>query len=200
MLKTILVLLATSYGNITLELYPEKAPKTVHNFVEYVNEGHYNGTMFHRVIDDFMIQGGGFTADMQQKKMHPPIKNEAGNGLKNERGTIAMARTGNPHSATAQFFINTADNAPLNHTGKTQEGWGYTVFGRVIEGMDVVDRIGNTPTSMRIIQGYPAQDVPQTTILIQEARVLKGGVATKDIKKAAAGTVAEKAVGVSGTP
>ncbi len=162
MLKTILVLLATSYGDITLELYPDKAPKSVENFVTYVNEGHYNGTTFHRVIDGFMIQGGGYTPDMTQKKTRTPIENEAKNGLHNERGTIAMARTGNPHSATSQFFINTVNNGPLDYP--KPDGWGYAVFGRVTAGMDVVDKIEKVRTGM--------QDRPMETVLIKEARIL----------------------------
>ena len=163
-MKTLLILLVTSFGNITVELDGAKAPQSVDNFVKYVNEGHYNGTIFHRVIDGFMIQGGGFTPTMQQKPTRAPIRNEADNGLKNERGTIAMARTNDPHSATAQFFINTVDNRFLDHTGKTPGGWGYTVFGRVVKGMDVVDKIAKVPTGM--------QDMPNEIVLIKEARLL----------------------------
>jgi peptidyl-prolyl cis-trans isomerase B (cyclophilin B) len=161
------VLLETSKGSITLELYPDKAPKTVENFLGYVRAGHFDGTIFHRVIPRFMIQGGGFTAEMQQKQTRPPIPNEADNGLRNERGTIAMARTGDPNSATAQFFINTADNRSLNHTGKDQQGWGYAVFGKVVEGMQVVDAIEKVETGGR----GPFQNVPREPVVIQKARV-----------------------------
>ena len=154
----------TNLGTIRLELYPDKAPKTVKNFLRYVDEGYYDGTIFHRVIDGFMIQGGGFTAEMQKKSTHEPIENEADNGLKNQRGTIAMARTSNPHSATAQFFINVADNDFLNHRSKTLRGWGYTVFGKVVDGMEVVDAIAKTPTGPK---SFFPKDVPQSTVLIQ---------------------------------
>ncbi len=177
-MKTLLILLVTTFGNITVELDREKAPKTVDNFVQYVNEGHYNGTTFHRVIDGFMVQGGGFTADMRQKPTRAPVMNEADNGLANDRGTIAMARTGDPHSATAQFFINTVDNDFLNHTSKTPNGWGYTVFGRVTDGMDVVDRIAKVRTGFN--------DMPVQTVLIKEARVLESP-AQKPAKAAAGG-------------
>lgn len=156
----------TSLGRIVLELDEQRAPQSVENFKRYVREGFYNGTVFHRVIPRFMIQGGGFSTDMRQKTTHSPIRNEAGNGLKNQRGTLAMARTGDPHSATAQFFINHRDNAFLDHPG--QDGWGYTVFGRVTEGLDVVDRIAATPTG--VAAGMP--DVPQTPIVIQSAKIL----------------------------
>ncbi|MFP5384253.1 MAG: peptidylprolyl isomerase [Gammaproteobacteria bacterium] len=165
MLETVLILLITTMGNITLELDPQKAPATVDNFVKYVEAGHYDGTQFHRVIDNFMVQGGGFDANFRQKATRAPINNEADNGLKNRRGTVAMARTGDPHSATAQFFINTVDNGFLDHKGRTQQGWGYAVFGKVVAGMDVVDRIGKTRTN--------AQDAPLQAILIKEAHVLK---------------------------
>ena len=141
--------LETSKGKIVLELYADKAPQTVKNFLAYVDAGHYNGTIFHRVIPDFMIQGGGFTANMKQKRTQPPIRNEADNGLRNQRGTIAMARTQDPHSASAQFFINTKDNDFLNHKSKTPQGWGYAVFGRVVEGMGVVDAISHVKTVTR---------------------------------------------------
>jgi cyclophilin family peptidyl-prolyl cis-trans isomerase len=159
------VRMETSAGTITIELYPEKAPKTVKSFLTYVDEGFYDGTIFHRVIPGFMIQGGGFTGDMQQKSTHAPIKNEADNGLKNDRGTIAMARTSDPDSATAQFFINLKDNDFLNHTDKTTRGWGYTVFGKVTDGMDVVDKIATAPTGP-----HPRglQDVPKTPIVINK--------------------------------
>ncbi|MGH8569596.1 MAG: peptidylprolyl isomerase [Gammaproteobacteria bacterium] len=160
--------LKTSLGDIVVALYPDKSPKTVANFLQYVNEGFYAGTIFHRVIDGFMIQGGGFTIDFAQKPTHAAIENEAGNGVKNTRGTLAMARTGDPHSATAQFFINVVDNAPLDHTAPTQSGFGYCVFGEVVEGMDVVDQIRKVPTKSR----GPHQDVPLTSIVIETATAL----------------------------
>jgi len=159
------VALETSMGKIVLELEPEKAPKTVENFLAYVDAQHYDGTVFHRVIPGFMIQGGGFTAEMNQKRTREPIRNEADNGLKNERGTVAMARTGDPDSATAQFFVNSVDNDFLNHTAKTPQGWGYTVFGHVVEGMDVVDKISGVKTANR----GPFQNVPVTPVVIQKA-------------------------------
>ena len=159
------VLLQTSQGTIVLELNPEKAPLSTSNFLTYVNEGFYEGTIFHRVIADFMIQGGGLDADFNQKETHAPIKNEADNGLSNQRGTIAMARTGDPHSATAQFFINTVDNDFLDHTAPTARGWGYTVFGKVAEGMDVVDKIRALPTGAA--GPFPA-DVPATPVIIEK--------------------------------
>ena len=158
----------TSKGKFVIELFPEKAPETVKNFLNYVDAKFYDGTIFHRVIPKFMIQGGGFTSDMKTKPAGKPIKNEADNGLKNDRGTIAMARTGDPHSATAQFFINSINNDFLNHKGKTQQGWGYVVFGKVITGMDVVDAISAVKTVTR--GGY--RDVPAKTIEIISARVL----------------------------
>src|SRR5210317_202539 len=158
----------TTKGKIILELAADKAPKTVKNFLAYVDAGYYNGTIFHRVIPNFMIQGGGFTSDMKQKSAGAPIKNEADNGLKNDRGTIAMARTGDPHSATAQFFISSVNNDFLNHKSKTQQGWGYVVFGKVITGMDVVDAISASKTVTR--GGY--RDVPAKTIQINSAKVL----------------------------
>lgn len=159
------VLMETSAGNITLELDPEKAPKTVENFLAYVDAGQYNGTVFHRVIDGFMIQGGGFTEDMKQKPTRAPIPNEADNGLTNQRGTLAMARTADPNSATAQFFINLVDNAALNHKSKDARGWGYAVFGRVVEGMDTVDKIAKVTTGT-----HPSghRDVPNTAVVIQK--------------------------------
>ena len=160
------VVLDTSKGKIVLALYPEKAPETVKNFLNYVDQKFYDGTIFHRVIPNFMIQGGGFTADMQRKPTGAPIKNEADRGLKNERGTIAMARTGDPHSATAQFFINTADNDFLNHKSKTQQGWGYAAFGKVVEGMDTVDAISAVKTTAR----GPYRDVPVEPVVIKSAR------------------------------
>ncbi|MDN3258862.1 peptidylprolyl isomerase [Streptomyces sp. CSDS2] len=160
--------LNTSAGRIVLELNDAEAPKTVENFLAYVRSGHYDGTIFHRVISDFMIQGGGFTPDMQQKSTLAPIQNEADNGLKNNSYTVAMARTGDPHSATAQFFINVKDNAFLNHTSKTPNGWGYAVFGRVTEGQDVVDAIKGVKTGSR--QGH--QDVPTEPVVIESAKIL----------------------------
>ncbi len=157
------VLIKTSAGDITVELEPEKAPGTVKNFLAYVDEGFYAGTQFHRVIKGFMIQGGGYTADFTEKPTHEPIQNEAENGLKNERGTVAMARTGYPHSATAQFFINDSDNAFLNHQARTSKRWGYTVFGHVVNGMDVVDKIAAMPTG-RNAKGLT--DVPTTPVTI----------------------------------
>lgn len=164
------VALETNLGTIVLELYPDKAPNTVKNFLSYVNDGFYNGTIFHRVIDRFMIQGGGFTESLQKKETKAPIQNEADNGLRNDRLTIAMARTGDPHSATAQFFINTVDNTFLNFTSKDPRGWGYAVFGKVIEGEKVVDQISKTPTGPK---APFASDVPRKTVLIKSAKVLK---------------------------
>ena len=159
----------TTKGKIILELYADKAPKTVKNFLAYVDTGFYDGTLFHRVIPNFMIQGGGFSADMKRKDARAPIDNEADNGLLNERGTIAMARTSNPHSATAQFFINTKNNDFLNHKGKSSQGWGYAVFGRVVEGMDVVDAISGVKTGTR----GPFRNVPTDPIVITGAKRLK---------------------------
>ena len=159
----------TSKGKMVIELFPDKAPETVKNFLIYVETKYYDGTIFHRVIPKFMIQGGGFTADMKQKSAGAPIENEADNGLKNDRGTIAMARTGDPHSATAQFFINSVNNDFLNHKSKTQQGWGYVVFGKVISGMDVIDAISAVKTVTR----GRFRDVPAETIEIISARVLK---------------------------
>ena len=159
----------TTKGKIILELNAGQAPKTVENFLAYVDAGFYNGTIFHRVIPNFMIQGGGFTADMQQKKTRAPIENEADNRLRNERGTIAMARTPNPHSATAQFFINTKNNEFLNYKGKSPQGWGYAVFGHVVEGMTVVDAISGAKTGTR----DRFRDVPTEPIVIRKAVRLK---------------------------
>lgn len=159
----------TTYGNIVIELNAEKAPITVANFIDYVESGHYDGLIFHRVIDGFMIQGGGMDSEMNEKRTGTPIKNEADNGLKNTTGTIAMARTSDPHSATAQFFINVRDNDFLNYSSPTPQGWGYAVFGRVIEGMDVVNQIKGVPTGRF---GYHA-DVPTTPIVINSAKVIK---------------------------
>ena len=162
------VKLHTNHGVITLELDAEKAPITVANFLAYVEAGHYDNTVFHRVIDGFMIQGGGFEPGMKQKATGEQIKNEADNGLKNDRGTIAMARTQAPHSATAQFFINVADNAFLNHTSPDLQGWGYCVFGKVTEGMDVVDSIRKVKTGS---SGFH-QDVPKEDVVIERAEVV----------------------------
>jgi cyclophilin family peptidyl-prolyl cis-trans isomerase len=164
------VLFKTSAGEFTVEVYPDKAPKTVENFLQYVRDKHYDGTIFHRVIPTFMAQGGGYDQNYREKPTRAPIPNEANNGLKNETYTIAMARTGQPHSATSQFFINVADNAFLNHTAPTSQGWGYTVFGKVVAGMDVVQKIKAAPTG----PGGPfPTDVPQTPILIQSATLVK---------------------------
>ena len=162
------VALNTNQGRIVLELDAAKAPKTVANFVEYVKSGHYNGTIFHRVIDGFMIQGGGFDEKMKQKSSGTPIQNEADNGLKNDIGTVAMARTGDPHSATAQFFINVGNNAFLNHSGKNPQGWGYAVFGKAVEGMDVINKIKGVATG----NAGGHQDVPRTAIIIETAEVI----------------------------
>ena len=169
------VTLSTTQGDIVIELNQEQAPATAANFLEYVDAGFYDGTVFHRVIRGFMIQGGGFALDpvqqdLEKKETRAPIRNEAGNGLENRRGTIAMARTGNPHSATAQFFINLVDNRSLNHTGKTPRGWGYTVFGEVVEGMDTVDRIAGVATGTQRLGGQPARDVPKDPVVIENAR------------------------------
>lgn len=173
------VTMETSEGTLVIELYPDKAPVTVANFLQYVDQQFYDGTVFHRVIPRFMIQGGGFTRDYQQKETLAPITNEANNGLRNERGTIAMARTSNPHSATAQFFINTVDNRNLDHRGQNPAGWGYAVFGRVIKGMDVVDRISALPTGRGSLNGMPAGDVPNRPVLIRSAtRVSEQAAAT----------------------
>ncbi len=164
------VIMQTSLGKITIELFPDKAPKTVENFLQYAKEGFYVGTIFHRVISGFMIQGGGFTKDLTQKRTRAPIHNEANNGLPNLRGTIAMARTGDPHSATAQFFINVVDNNRLDYVSD-QNGmtWGYCVFGKVVEGMDVVDKIKAVPTAP---QGPLPSDVPTTPVVIEKVEVL----------------------------
>lgn len=162
------VVLETSKGDIVLELYLDKAPLTVQNFLRYVENGFYNGTIFHRVIHGFMNQGGGFSKDMSKKQTLAPIQNEAHNGLLNDRGTIAMARTSNPHSATAQFFINTVDNAFLNFKSQTPSGWGYAVFGKVIQGMEVVDAISKVKTGN---QGR-FRDVPETPVEIVAIRKL----------------------------
>ena len=160
------VVMETSKGEIVLELYPDKAPLTVKNFLDYIDAGFYSGTVFHRVIPGFMLQGGGFSRDMQKKSTLMPVKNEAFNGLKNDRGTIAMARTQDPHSASSQFFINTVDNAFLNHKSQTTAGWGYAVFGKVIKGMEVVDAISKVQTGT---QGR-FRDVPKTPVEIIKVR------------------------------
>jgi peptidyl-prolyl cis-trans isomerase B (cyclophilin B) len=162
------VVLHTNYGAITLELDAARAPKTVANFLEYVRSGHFDNTLFHRVIDGFMIQGGGFTPDFRQKSTKSPIENEAGNGLKNTRYSVAMARTGDPHSATAQFFINVADNAFLDHRSRDAKGWGYCVFGRVVSGTEVVDRIEKVATGDRSMH----QNVPTDDVVIERAEVV----------------------------
>ena len=161
------VKLTTSMGPIVLELDESKAPVTVENFVKYVQAGHYNGTIFHRVIDGFMIQGGGFTQDMQQKPTQSPIRNEASNGLKNENYTVAMARTGVRDSATSQFFINVKDNEFLNYSGESPNGWGYAVFGKVVEGKDTVDAIRKVATG----NAGPHQNVPRTPVVIEKAEL-----------------------------
>lgn len=163
------VIIQTNKGEITLELFAKEAPITTTNFLEYVKSGFYEGTIFHRVIPDFVIQGGGLTVDLEHKSTRSPITNEADNGIKNERGTIAMARTRNPHSATSQFFINLKGNAFLNHRSKTDSQWGYTVFARVRKGMDVVDVIASSPTGPK----GGTHDVPLEPIIIHSARLLR---------------------------
>ena len=160
----------TNMGRITLELYPDKAPQTVENFLQYVKSGFYDGTIFHRVIPNFMIQGGGFTPAFVQKKTRGPVKNEAGNGLKNTVGTVAMARTSDPDSATAQFFINIADNDFLNFTAPTQQGHGYAVFGKVVKGMDVVEKIARVATGPG---QAPHSDVPLKPVIIERAKIIE---------------------------
>ena len=162
-----MVTLKTNFGDITLELFEDKAPKTVANFLSYVEDGFFDNTIFHRVINNFMVQGGGFTPDMEQKDTKEPIENEADNGVANEVGTIAMARTQDPHSATAQFFINVNNNDFLNHSGKSVNGWGYCAFGKVTEGMDVVEKIKAVKTGNH---GYH-QDVPVEPVIIEKAVV-----------------------------
>ncbi|SDH79451.1 peptidylprolyl isomerase [Pseudomonas panipatensis] len=163
-----MIKLHTNHGVITLELFEDKAPETVANFKEYVKSGHYDNTVFHRVINNFMIQGGGFEPGMKQKSTRAPIKNEANNGVANKIGTVAMARTMEPHSASAQFFINVADNDFLNHSAPTVQGWGYCVFGQVVDGMDVVNKIKAVPTTMRA--GH--QDVPSEDVIIEKAEIV----------------------------
>jgi len=176
------VQLETTQGTITLELDEDKAPETVKNFLTYVDDGYYDGTVFHRVIKGFMIQGGGFTTEMTPKPgTRDPIQNEADNGLKNLRGTIAMARTSDPHSANAQFFINHVDNNFLDHTATTRRGWGYCVFGKVVDGMDVVDKIAETPTGVR--NNMP--NVPDVTVVIISAKRVGAETAQPDQPQAA---------------
>ena len=158
-----MIKISTTFGEMTLELDADKAPKTVANFLEYVREGFYDGTIFHRVINNFMVQGGGFDTNMQQKATKAPIENEADNGLKNEFGTIAMARTMDPHSATAQFFINVSNNEFLNHSGRNMQGWGYAVFGKVVEGAEVLEKIKAVATTSK--NGH--QDVPVDEVIIE---------------------------------
>ena len=160
--------LDTNMGAIVIELNEEKAPQTVENFLNYVKSGHYDGTIFHRIIDGFMIQGGGMDADMNEKATNKPVENEADNGLKNDAGTIAMARTQDPHSATSQFFVNVKDNDFLNHSGKNMQGWGYTVFGKVTSGMDVIEKMRGVPTGRF---GMHA-DVPKEPVVINSATII----------------------------
>lgn len=162
-----MITLHTNFGDIKLQLNAEKAPLTVANFMKYVNEGFFDGTIFHRVIDGFMIQGGGFTAEMKQKPCNSPVKNEANNGLSNRTGTIAMARTSDPHSATAQFFINVNDNTFLDFKSETSQGWGYCVFGEVVEGMDIIEKIKTVNTGNRGMH----QDVPLEAVVIEKVSV-----------------------------
>lgn len=167
----------TNMGNVILELYPDKAPKTVENFLQYIEDGFYKNTVFHRIISNFMIQGGGFDTTLNQKPTRSPIQNEAANGLKNEIGTIAMARTSDPHSATAQFFINVANNAFLNYKTPSQNGYGYTVFGKVISGIDVVHKIASIPTG----SGGPfSSDVPKNSVIIED--IIKLPILEKNIQ------------------
>lgn len=163
-----MIKLHTNHGVITLQLFEDKAPETAANFVEYVKSGHYDGTIFHRVISNFMIQGGGFEPGMKQKTTRAPIKNEANNGLSNKVGTVAMARTMDPHSASAQFFINVSDNSFLDHSAPTTQGWGYAVFAEVVEGMEVVEAIKAVATTMR--SGH--QDVPVEDVIIEKAEIV----------------------------
>ena len=164
-----MVRLHTNHGVIALELDAAKAPKTVENFLSYVRSGHYDNTLFHRVINGFMVQGGGFEPGMRQKSTQKPVENEATNGLRNTKYSVAMARTGDPHSATAQFFINVADNDFLNHTAPNPKGWGYCVFGRVVEGQDIVDKI----KMVRTIRQGMHQDVPEMDVIIERAEVVE---------------------------
>lgn len=163
-----MVHMKTTYGTIVIELEPGKAPKTVENFLQYVGEGFYDGTLFHRVIDKFVVQAGGFGVGMTQKATRAPIENEASNGLRNARGSIAMARTGDPHSASSQFFINIADNDFLNYTAPTPAGWGYCVFGKVVDGMNVVDQIKGVPTGAK----FGFKDVPLSDIILEKVQIV----------------------------
>jgi cyclophilin family peptidyl-prolyl cis-trans isomerase len=191
------VKMQTNYGPITLELYPEKAPQTVANFLRYVDSGFYENTIFHRVIPGFMIQGGGFDLDYKQKPTRSPVPNEASNGLKNLRGTIAMARTGDPHSATAQFFVNVVDNAFLNYSASDQQGWGYCVFGKVVEGMNVVDEITTVPTG----PGGPfPTDAPQGLIVIDSAKRVAAPAAPKKAGKTPAQSAPAEKPGTPDAP
>lgn len=167
--NTVMVNMQTNMGNVTIALHPEWGPNTVANFINYVENSFYDGTIFHRVINDFMIQGGGFTADMAKKSTAAPIHNEADMGPGNTKGTLAMARTSDPHSATAQFFINTKDNAFLNHSSKSMQGWGYAVFGEVVDGMDVVERIEASRTASKNGMG----DVPVETVVIEKMSLIE---------------------------
>ena len=168
------ILIKTNLGHVTIELYPEKAPKTVENFLRYVEDGFYKNTIFHRVIANFMVQGGGFDTSFNQKPTHAPVENEANNGLKNETGTLAMARTSDPHSATAQFFINVVNNAFLNFTAPNPRGYGYTVFGKVTDGMDIIHQIAKTQTG----SGGPFPgDVPRNMIIIEDMSILSSATA-----------------------
>ncbi len=172
--KNPVVVLKTNLGEIYIELYPDKAPKTTEQFLKYVKEGFYNGVIFHRVIPGFVIQAGGFDKNFKYKKpKYPPIPNEADNGLKNLRGTVAMARTSDPHSANAQFFINLKDNHFLDFKSKTPDGWGYTVFGKVIKGMEVVDKIAKIPTKTVVTPYGYMRDVPVKPVVIEEAKIIK---------------------------
>jgi len=163
-----MIIIRTTLGNLSLELDSERAPKSVANFIAYAKDGHYNGTIFHRVIENFMIQGGGFEVGMNEKPSGTPIENEADNGLKNDFGTVAMARTTDPHSATAQFFINVTDNDFLNHTAPNSKGWGYAVFGKIVDGMDILDKIRAVATGSA--GGH--QDVPVDDIIIESVEVV----------------------------
>jgi peptidyl-prolyl cis-trans isomerase A (cyclophilin A) len=178
------VALRTNHGDMIIELYPDKAPTTVENFLRYVRDGHYNGTIFHRVIDSFMIQGGGYTVDLQLKPTRASIPNEANNGLSNQRGTLSMARTGEPHSAQAQFFVNVVDNPRLDFVSEQNNfTWGYAVFGRIIDGLDVVDRIRAVETGS---QGPLAKDVPRQPVVIERAEVIEIPVPAEPAGEAAA--------------
>lgn len=169
-MKNTKVLFSTNLGDFEVELFDKESPETVKNFLGYVKSGFYEGTVFHRIIPGFMAQGGGFTENLEQKEGNAPIKNEASNGIKNERGTIAMARTNDPHSATSQFFINYVDNYFLDYAAETPQGWGYAVFGKVTKGMEIVDAMADVPTGSG---GFFRSDVPQTSIVIKKVKVIK---------------------------